>query len=365
MSVTVLLTLLLGLVLLVVGAEALVRGASRLAAAVGVSPIVIGLTVVAFGTSSPEMAVSARSALAGNADVAIGNVVGSNGFNLLLILGISAVASALAVHQRIIRLDVPVLLGATVLMWLVALDGTIARIEGVGLFALIVTYTVWAIRSTRQEPAGIVAEFDEAFAADPVSARATWLRSVLFVLAGLALLVVGADRLVVAATAIAEAFGVSDLVIGLTIVAAGTSLPELATSVVASIRGERDIAVGNVIGSNIFNILAVLGASAAVAPSGLAVAPGALSLDIPFALLSTVSVLPALAIGLTIRRWEGALLVVGYIAYVLALFATGRGIRTVAEVRTPLFLGFVALSAVLLLVGSVARRRGDRSPAPA
>jgi cation:H+ antiporter len=356
-SLAVALTLVLGLVLLVVGAEALVRGAARLAGAFGISSVVIGLTVVAFGTSAPELAVSVRGALFGAADVAMGNVVGSNLFNVLVILGLSAIAGGLVVHQRIVRLDVPLVIAATGLVWLLAHDGTISRWEGILLIGSAVSYTAWLVRSSQRESAAVVAEFDEAFAVDPMRARGTWPRSVLLVIAGLALLVVGADRLVVAAVSIATALGVSDLVIGLTVVAAGTSLPELATSVVAAMRGERDIAVGNVVGSNLFNLLVVLGGAAAVAPRGLGVAADVLTLDLPFSLMVMVVVLPVLAIGLMVRRWEGALLLAGYSGYGVVLFSVSQGTRTAAEGRAPLLVGFALLGVVLVTAGWWAERR--------
>jgi cation:H+ antiporter len=362
MTVMVALTLVLGLGLLVVGAEALVRGAARLAGAFGISSIVIGLTVVAFGTSAPELAVSVRGALGGTADVAIGNVVGSNLFNVLVILGASALAGGLIVHQRIVRLDMPLVIAATVLVWGLASDGVIARWEGGLLVGLTVLYTGWLVRSSRREPTEIVAQFEEAFTVDPLQARGTWPRSVLLVVIGLVLLVVGADRLVVSAVSIATALGVSDLVIGLTIVAAGTSLPELATSVVAAMRGERDIAVGNVVGSNLFNLLLVLGGAAAVAPRGLGVAADALTLDLPFSLVVMVVVLPVLAIGLTVRRWEGALLVTGYVGYAAVLFTVSQGLRTAEAARAPLFVAFVLLGGVLVVAGWWAERRSPTQP---
>jgi cation:H+ antiporter len=250
-----------GLALLVAGAELLVKGASRLAASFGISPFVIGLTVVAFGTSSPELAVSFGSAFAGDADIAIGNVVGSNIFNVLFILGISALIVPLVVKSQLVRFDVPIMIGASVLLLVLGLDGALGRLDGIVLFALIVLYVVALIRKSRRETSeddsglrpGVRAEDDTA----PVN--------LVFIAAGLGMLVFGSDLLLQAAVTAAEAFGVSELVIGLTLVAAGTSLPEVATSIMAAIRGERDIAVGNVVGSNIFNILAVLGLSSIVA----------------------------------------------------------------------------------------------------
>ncbi|MFM7785417.1 MAG: calcium/sodium antiporter, partial [Gammaproteobacteria bacterium] len=301
-----------GFVVLVLGAEWLVRGASKLAAAAGVPSLVIGLTVVAFGTSAPELAVSVSSALAGSADIALGNVVGSNIFNVLLILGLSAMAAPLIVSAQIVRIDVPIMIVASLLVWVLALDHSIGRIEGAILFTLIVAYTVLQIREGRKSGAddGAVAEGESA---PPIP------RNVGFIVAGLVLLVFGSRVLLEGATGLAREMGVSELLIGLTIVAAGTSLPELATSVLAAMRGERDIAVGNVVGSNIFNLLSVLGLSAAIVPGGMPVAEGALTFDIPIMTAVAVACLPIFFRRHLIARWEGGVFVAYYVAYTLFL----------------------------------------------
>jgi len=278
-----------GLALLGFGAELLVRGASRLAAAFGISPIVIGLTVVAFGTSAPELAVSLKAAFAGQADLAMGNVIGSNILNVLLILGASAVIVPLVVHAQLIRLDVPLLIGVSVLVLLMGLDGRIGRLDGLLLFAGALAYTGFLVRQSRRENAAVQAEYAAEYAAKRVASP---LVNGLLVLAGLVLLVGGSRLLVTAALAFARAMGVSELIVGLTIVAAGTSLPEIATSILAAARGERDIAVGNVVGSNLFNILIVLGLTALVSPDGVAVAPGALDFDLPVMVAVAVACLP-------------------------------------------------------------------------
>jgi cation:H+ antiporter len=310
-----------GLVLLIVGAELLVRGASSLATAVGISPLVVGLTVVAFGTSSPELAVSTQASLAGQADLALGNVVGSNVFNVLFILGLSALIAPLVVSQQLVRLDVPLMIAASVLLLLLALDGTIGRLDGALLFAGIVAYTTFLIRQSRRESKAVQAEYDEAFGehGSPRRGPLQMLLNLGLVVAGLALLVLGSRWLVDGAVAMATALGVSELVIGLTIVAAGTSLPEVATSILATVRGERDIAVGNVVGSSIYNILAILGAAAIVAPGGLPVAPSMLTFDIPVAIAVAVACLPIFFTGHLIARWEGALFLGYYVAYTLFL----------------------------------------------
>ncbi|MCF7816584.1 MAG: calcium/sodium antiporter [Kiritimatiellales bacterium] len=316
--------LVVGLVLLVVGAESLVRGASKLAVAVGISPLVIGLTIVAFGTSAPEMAVSVVSGLGGQANIALGNVVGSNIFNTLFILGLAALIAPLVVAQKLIKLDVPVMIAVSILAFLFGLNGTIGRLEGVLLFTGSIAYTLFLVRQSRRETQAVQAEYAQEYGAKGPRSWKALLRDVLLILTGLGLLVLGSKWLVDGAVAIAQKLGVSDLVIGLTIVATGTSLPELATSVVASIRGERDIAVGNVVGSNIFNILAVLGLSGIVAPSGIAVSSQVLHFDLPVMVVSAVACLPIFFTGSRISRGEGMLFIGGYLAYMAFLIATVR-----------------------------------------
>lgn len=323
MSITVLLLLIAGLALLVLGAEALVRGASKIAIIAGISPLVIGLTIVAYGTSAPEMAVSVIASFAGQADISVGNVVGSNIFNVLFILGLSALLSPLIVAQQLIRLDVPIMIGVSILMLVFGLDGTIGRVDGIILFTLAVTYTIFQIYQSRSESnPEVQAEYSQEYGQQPnASDRSTkqLLINVGYILLGLVLLVLGSRWLVDSAVTIARAFGISELVIGLTIVAAGTSLPELATSVVASLKGERDIAVGNVVGSNIFNILAVLGLSGTVAPAGIAVSDAALGFDIPVMIAVAIACLPVFFTGNLIARWEGSIFMGYYIAYTVYL----------------------------------------------
>ena len=363
MSATVLLLFVLGLVLLVGGAELLVRGASRLAAALGISPLVIGLTVVAFGTSAPELAVSVQSALAGGggADIALGNVVGSNIFNVLFILGISALIAPLVVSQQLVRVDVPILIGVSALTLALALDGIVGRLDGLLLFAGIVAYTVFAIVQGRKEGAAVQAEYAQEFGQKAKGKGATALNLV-WIVAGLGMLVKGSDWLVDGAVALARAFNVSELVIGLTIVAAGTSLPEVATSVLASIRGERDIAVGNVVGSNLFNLLAVLGLSATVAPDGVPVAASALHFDLPVMIAVAFACLPIFFTGHRIARWEGALFLGYYVAYT-ALLVLNASSHAAADTVRQVMLWLVVPLTLLTLGLSVYRqlRKGQEA----
>jgi cation:H+ antiporter len=301
-----------GLVLLVFGADWLVKGASRIAAASGISALVIGLTIVAYGTSAPELAVSVKAAWSGQADLAVGNVVGSNIFNVLFILGLSAMITPLVVAAQIIRIEVPIMIGVSVLAYLMALDGGIGKLDGAVLFAGVVAYTVAQIRQSRKESAAVKAELGADVSPD---SGASMLTSLGWIALGVGGLVLGSRWLVDSAIVFARVMGVSELVIGLTIVAAGTSLPEVATSVVAALKGERDIAVGNVIGSNIFNILSVLGLSSLVSPSGIPVDSAVLAFDLPVAIAVAIACLPIFARGARIERWEGAVFFGYYVAY--------------------------------------------------
>lgn len=305
--------ILLGLVLLVGGGELLVRGASALARRVGLSPLVVGLTVVSVATSSPELAVTIGATLDGQPDLAVGNVVGSNIVNVLLILGISALVLPLEVREQLVRLDVPVLVLLSGLLLVLALDGGISAGEGVLLLVLVVAHTVLTVLASRRR--GRAPE-DDGTEAPPRPAGASLLVSVVLVAVGVALLVVGADQLVTGAVSIAGALGVSGLVVGLTVVAVGTSLPELAASVIAALRGERDIAVGNVVGSCIVNIGLVLGLPAVISAGGLPVPAAAIALDIPLMIAAAVALLPVVLTGFRVARWEGALFILLYAAYV-------------------------------------------------
>lgn len=352
-----LLLLLSGLAGLVLGAELLVRGASRLALAAGLSPLAVGLTVVAYGTSAPELAVSASAAVAGDGDLAFGNVVGSNIFNVLFILGASALIAPLVVARQLVRLDVPLVLGVSLLGAALALDGKVGRVDGLLLLGGLAAYTAFTLRMARREAAGDAATAG----APPPAGAAAAVRSVALVLAGLALLVAGSRAFVSAASDIARALGVSELVVGLTIVAAGTSLPEVATSILAAVRGERDIAAGNVIGSNLFNILGVLGLSSALAPDGVAASAAAMRFDVPVMLAAAAACLPIFATGHRIDRWEGGLFLVYYGVYVTWLI-----LRASQHDALPAFsgvmLGFVVpLTALTLAIVAVREWRGRRS----
>ena len=358
MDLVVALKLAGGLGLLVGGAELLVRGASRIALRLGLSPLVIGLTVVAFGTSTPELAVTLRAAFAGTTDVALGNVVGSNIFNVLFILGASAVVTPLVVSQQLVRLDVPIVVGVSILTLVLTLDGRLAALDGAILFACFVAYTVFVIRQSRSESAEVESEYAREYGNAAGADRLSL--SLLAVVLGLALLVGGATALVDAAVAIARIAGLGETVIGLTIVAAGTSLPELATSMLAAFRGERDIAVGNVIGSNVFNVLAIAGLAALIPSGGLPVAPALVRFDIPVMLAVSFACLPIFFTGHRISRGEGFLFLAYYVAYAtyLVLDATGHeALPAYSAVLLKFALPLTVVTLTILLVRALREPR--------
>jgi len=344
----------LGLAALVLGAELLVRGAGRLATTMGISPLVVGLTVVAFGTSAPEVAVSVNAALSGNTDLAMGNVVGSNIFNVLFILGISALITPLVVHAQIIRQEIPILIGSCLLLFAMCADDRITFVESIMLLAALAAYTAFLIVQSRKESQPIHDEY----AAENVK-TSRWDKplsvQLALILAGLYLLVQGSEWLVDAAIVFARLLGVSDMVIGLTIVAAGTSMPEVATSIMAAIKGERDIAVGNVVGSNTFNILGGLGITGLLASDGIVVPASVMNFDLWVMLAVCFACIPVFLSGREIARWEGAVFLVYYVAYVAYLILASRQHAALAAYSSAM-MSFVVPLTVITLVAIMIRR---------
>jgi len=367
--------ILLGLLILVAGGELLVRGASTMASRWGLSPLAVGLTVVAVGTSAPELAVSVGAVLRGEMDLAVGNVVGSNIANVLLILGVAALVLPLAVKEHLVRIDVPAMIVASVALLFCALDGVISTLDGILLLGLMLSHTILTVTLSRRvtapkthvpvqaatkdvgkphEGAKTTREGDAGSAATLTTPIA-----VLLVLVGIALLAGGANLLVTGAVNVATSLGVSGLVVGLTIVAVGTSMPELITSVVAALRGERDIAVGNVVGSCIANIGLVLGLPALFTSGGIPVASAAIAVDIPLLLAAAVVVAPIAFTGFTVQRWEGALLVGLYLAYVtyVVLDATGHQAQSGFTWTMTFFVFPLLVLTLATTVGYSLRRR--------
>jgi cation:H+ antiporter len=346
-----------GLVALVIGAELLVRGASKLALSFGISPLVVGLTIVAFGTSAPEVAVSVGAVLDGRTDIAIGNVVGSNIFNVLFILGLSALIVPLVVNIQLIRQEVPIMVGASVLLLALGVDGTLSWMDGALLFALLVAYTVFLVVQSRRETKAAQDEYAQELQPAVKGAWDSKLPAQLaLIAAGLVALVLGSEWLVTASVSFAKAMGVSDLVIGLTIVAAGTSMPEVATSITAAIKGERDIAVGNVVGSNTFNILGCLGISGLVSgEAGLAMSQALMNFDIWVMLAVALACLPVFLTGREIARWEGGVFIVYYAAYVAYLILAAQQHALLGTFSTAM-MSFVVPITVISLIVAVIRR---------
>ncbi|MGB3610144.1 MAG: calcium/sodium antiporter [Cellvibrio sp.] len=353
------LLLVAGLVLLVIGADLLVKGAARLAANFGVPSLVIGLTVVAFGTSAPELAVSVKAAYAGQAELAIANVVGSNIFNILFILGVAAVVSPLIISKQLIRQDVPIMVAVSVLAMIMTLNGSINKIEAAVLALGLLSYTAFLFYQGKKQGADVTDEEVEEMLKEPVPA---W-KNILMVIGGLALLVWGARWLVQSAVEIATAWGVNEAVIGLTIVAAGTSLPEVVTSVVATIKGQRDIAVGNVVGSNIFNILCVLGVSGLVSPTPLLAGEQMANIDIPVMVGVAVLCVPLFFIGAMLHRIEGLLFLALYVAYVWFLIALALSLPYLNSLQDGILYGLlpiVLLYVVIALALDLRKRHAHR-----
>lgn len=342
--------LLSGLVLLIIGAELMVRAAVRLAERLHVRPLIIGLTIVALGSSAPQMTVSLQAALTDNPDIAVGSVVGSGIFNILVTLGLSALIIPLRVSRQLVRLDIPLMIGASLLVFILAWNKDLGRFDGVLLLGALALYLGLLFRQSRHST--------RPHTERPTETQQSWLISVLMILAGLAMLVFAGRLLLGAAVVVATDLGLSERVIGLTVVAVGTSLPELATSLIAALRGQRDIAVGNVIGANLFNLLGVLGLTALLAPTPLSVSPNALDFDLPVMLGVAALCLPVFYSGYRVTRAEGLLLLGLYLVYGLHVvsFTTGMPLAGKLE-RLMLFYVLPALLTFLLFTSIRAWRR--------
>jgi cation:H+ antiporter len=326
----------------------LVRGASDLAETLGISKLIIGLTVVAFGTSAPELAVNIQAAWANKPDLAVGNVVGSNILNILVILGIAALIAPLGVHKRLIQWEVPMMIGVSVLLLLLAIDGSLSHWDGLLLASGIVFYMIFTIRTAHQVDEPSKKSEENGGKSDGFQI----FKQLIFIIVGLALLVQGSDWLVDGAVVIAQYFGVSELIIGLTIVSIGTSLPELATVIVGCLRCEQDLVVGNLVGSNLFNILMVLGVTSLIAPNGLDVPQAAIVFDMPVMIAAAVACLPIFFTDYLIERWEGALFLAYYAIYATFLFMNATQ-HTMLETFSGVMLWFVIPLTVITLLAFV------------
>lgn len=317
-----------GLVVILLGADLLLRGATRLATLLGVPPVIIGLTVVTLGTTMPELAVGVTAALEGQSGLAVGNIAGTNVFNILVILGLSAVVRPLPLHLLSFRLDVPVMIGAALTLIVMAWDGVLSRADGLLLLIGALSYTLSLLLLSRRESPAMRREYTEEFGRATIAPekgdalRSRWARGLWYLAllaAGIAITLLGAELLVSGAVRLARTFGVSDEIIGLTIVAVGTSAPELATTLVATIRNERDVAIGNLVGSCIYNILVILGVTSLVADGGVTVARDIFWIDLPMAAAVALLMLPVFRTGDSVSRREGGFFVGIYLLYLLSL----------------------------------------------
>ncbi len=351
-SVTLVLFI-LGFFLLVGGAELMLKGASDLAETLGLSPLVIGLTVVAFGTSAPELAVNIQSVWSGQADIAIGNVVGSNILNILLVLGIGAVIAPLSVHKRLIQLEVPIMIGVSVVLLLLSIDGSLNRWEGLLLSAGFLLYSFFAIKKDYQSD-------EQAPKTGDKSRHYNLFVQLILIIVGLGLLVQGSQWIVDGAIEIAKLFGISELIIGLTIISIGTSLPEMATVVVGCLRGKQEMVIGNVVGSNIFNILLVLGFTTLISPAGIEVNHAALVFDIPVMIAVAVACLPIFFTDYLIERWEGLLFLVYYMLYTAFLFLNATQHSALSAFNNVMLWFVIPITVLTLLVLVLQSIKGEK-----
>lgn len=362
---------LVGLAGLLIAGNLVVRGAAAIGHHIGLSPLVIGLTIVAAGTSAPELAVVAQSVAIDDPSLAVGSVIGSNIANVLLVLGCAATLGAIHVTSRVVRIDIPLMVGASVLFLLLALDNLLGRVDGAVMFALLVAFVAWSIRSARREarPNGLEsgqggrgdAAIDTGEQSEDLRPGGPLTRSILELVAGIGLLAIAARFTVTGAEGIATSLGVPELIVGLTIVAIGTSAPEIVTTIVAAYHGQRDMAVGNAVGSNLFNILGVLGLSSLLAPNGIPIAPDALELDLPIMIAVAIACMPMFAQKRRLDRWEGWLFLAYYGAYLVFLVLDATGHRA----KDPFTLVMVAFVIPLtaLTVAVVFYRRWRSSTA--
>ncbi len=343
----------MGLLLLILGAELLVRAALRLATRLHVRPLIIGLSLVAFGSTAPQLTVSLQAAYQGAPDVALGSVVGSNIFNVLVILGLAALIIPLRVSRQLVRLDIPLMIVASAAVYLLASNGLLGRVEGAVLLLGLLGYLLMLWHQSRH----YARTYPPADAAH-TSAGRFWSGTLLQVVIGLGLLSLAGHLLLEAAVEVATDLGLSERVIGLTVVAVCTSLPELAAALIAALRGEREIAVGTVIGSNLFNLLAVLGLTALVTPQPLTISPNALDFDLPVMLGVAALCLPVFYSGYRVTRAEGLVFLCLYLAYGLHVvtFTTGLPLAGRLE-KLMLFYVLPVLGAVLLYTTLRAWRR--------
>lgn len=347
-----------GLIGLVVGGELLVRGAVDLAKLIRISPLVIGLTVVAFGTSTPELAVSVRSVLSGNTGISVGNILGSNIYNVLLVLGMTALLTPLKASNQLIRFDVPIMILASGMTLGLSWDGVLTRLDGFALFLSLCAYSIWKLKEGRKQHHAQASNSTEKTPEQVKQSIWTPFRSLLKLLLGLGLLSLGSRGLVIGGVSIATALGVSELIIGLTIVAIGTSLPEIVTAIVSIKRGHQDMAMGNVVGSNLFNLLGVLGLTAIIAPQPIAIPQTALEFDMLVMVAVAMACLPIFFSGKQISRWEGGLFLFYFVVYTVFLILDALGSQHLRTLTSVMVIFVIPITIITLILTTY---KGTRS----
>ncbi len=353
MWLTDLMILAAGLAVLIVGAELLVRGSSRLAMDIGLTPLVIGVTLVAFGTSAPELAVSVVSAAEGETGITLGNIIGGNIFNVLIVLGLSALIAPLRIAPRILRIEVPLMIGVTVLFAGLAWNGLIGWFDGIILIGMLGVFLVFSFRQSKGQESGGDANVSAQPASSDRGKPSRYLTNGMFVVLGFAGLAFGAEWVTRSTVVLAQTMGVSEMVAGIVIVGGATSLPEAMTSVIATLKGQRELAIGNIIGSNVFNICGALGVASLVAPAGIPVPPSAIWFDIPILLAVALATLPILFTGRIVSRWEGALFVAYFLAYVAYLVMEANRHEALPAFSDAMLLFVIPLTALALTVSVV------------
>jgi len=339
----------LGLVGLIVGAELFLKAVDHFGLKWGVSPLIMGLTVVAFATGAPELAISVKAALSGSADLVLGNIIGSNIANILLILGITAVISPLNITRRVVKIDVPIVIAASAAVYFMALDGGLSALDGVILLGGLLAYSFFTFSQIKKSTGdGDVEEvFQYEKSIDELEKGFYfYFKNVGLLLVGLGLIVLGSNWMVDSAVTIALILGLSELVIGLTIVSIGTSLPEIATSLSAARKGKADIAVANVMGSNLYNMLLTLGLTLVIAPGVLAVSDDAIKLDLPFMVAVSITCIPIFIAGFNLTRMDGSLFLFYYTTYMTYLVLSALGSPSVAYIQSVMM--FVVIPATIV-----------------
>lgn len=341
-----------GLALLILGGEILIKSSTNLASRLGMKPIVIGLTIIAMGTSAPEIIINLSSISEGHSSLALGNILGSNIFNILFILGISALITPLIINQKLIKIDIPILIILTITVWIFSLDLNLSFNEGIILFILLILFIIFSIKFSKKESPEVIKEYENEFS----TPRKSLLLTIIYFCMGLTLLLLGSHYLVNGSVSLARSWGISELIIGITILACGSGTPEVVISVMAARKKEYDIAIGNIIGSCIFNILFVLGTSIIIFPNQ-PIPPEALNFDIPIMILTSIICLPICLSDQKVSRIEGLLLLLYFVSYISFIILNSSGHDAIEPFGKIVGLFFIPITMITLFIISLKELR--------